>query len=587
LQVEDRQIQQPFGDRSGVVIEPRLKNQWYVDAEKLAVPAIDAVEKGETKFVPANWSKTYFEWMRNIQPWCVSRQLWWGHRIPAWFGLPLDRETGREIDAPLEAFVAETEDEAKLLAEEYYGPKVDVELIDDGFLGLDTFEDVVKRATLVRDPDVLDTWFSSALWPFATLGWPDETPELARYYQTDVLVTGFDIIFFWVARMMMMGLHFMEEPPFHTVYMHALVRDEHGQKMSKSKGNVIDPLSLIDEFGADALRFTLTAMAAQGRDIKLSKQRVEGYRNFSTKLWNAARFCEMNECAPSPGFDPASAARPLDRWIIGQTVQCQIDVTRHLEAYRFNEAAGALYQFIWGVFCDWHLELIKPVLNEGDEQAQAATRRTTGWALEQILRMLHPFMPFVTEELWGALGEGGAPRDGMLAACVWPSHPDELIDPAARDEVGWVIGLITEIRSLKAEMGLSAVRAPMALVGAAPENAERLERYRDIVMRMAGLDQARASDAVPSGAVQTVHGEATVALPLAGLVDLEAEVARLQKEAAKVDGDIAKIEAKLANEKFLARAPEAVVQEQRDRRADAAAKADKLREAIDRFRSAM
>jgi len=553
IRIEDKKIMQPMGDRSGVVIEPMLTDQWYVNAEELAKPAIKAVEEGATQFVPKNWEKTYFEWMRNIQPWCVSRQLWWGHRIPAWYG----------PDGHI--FVAETEEEALRQARAHY--------------------DADTR--LKRDEDVLDTWFSSALWPFSTLGWPEETPELSRYYQTDVLVTAFDIIFFWVARMMMMGLHFMEEPPFHTVYIHALVRDEHGQKMSKSKGNVIDPLVLIDKYGADALRFTLAAMAAQGRDIKLSEARVEGYRNFSTKLWNAARFCQMNECAPAPGFDAAACTHVLNRWLVSQTAACREAVTRELEAYRFNEAAGAVYQFVWGVFCDWHLELAKPILNGGDESAKAETRSATGWALDQILILLHPFMPFVTEELWGALGETGAQRAGLLAQAAWPVFGEGFSDVEAEAEIDWIVRLVTEIRSLKAEMGIASAKTPMLLVGASRENAARLEAHKDVVMRLAGLESARLGHETPAGAVQVVHDEAIAALPLAGVVDVAAEVARLEKEIAKAGAEIAKQDAKLSNEKFLAKAPAEVVAEQRARRDEAAARRGKLEEAAARFRDAL
>ena len=380
--VEDNDMTVPHGDRSGVVVEPWLMDQWFVDAKTLAKPAIEAVESGKTRFVPKTWENTYFEWMRNIQPWCVSRQLWWGHQIPAWFG------------PDGEVFVEMSAEAAQAAADAHYG----------------------KTVELTRDPDVLDTWFSSALWPFSTLGWPDETPELARHYPTDVLVTGFDIIFFWVARMMMMGLHFMDEVPFHTVYIHALVRDEKGQKMSKSKGNVIDPLDLINKFGADALRFTLTAFAAQGRDVKMSESRVEGYRNFCTKIWNAARFCDMNECRVDPNFNPNSVNSTLNRWIVGKVSEAEKAMTAALGAYRFNDAAGALYAFTWNTFCDWYLEFAKPVFMGTDETAKAETRATTAWVLDQIITLLHPIMPFITEELWQTRcrgqrgnGLGGAP----------------------------------------------------------------------------------------------------------------------------------------------------------------------------------
>src|SRR5450631_1586302 len=378
----------PHGDRSGVVIEPYLTDQWYVDAKTMAQPAIAAVRSGATSFVPKNWEKTYFEWMENIQPWCISRQLWWGHQIPAWYG-----PDGK-------VFVALSEAEAKAEADRHYG---------DG-------------ATLKRDEDVLDTWFSSALWPFSTLGWPDETPELARYYPTTTLVTGFDIIFFWVARMMMMGLHFMKQVPFRDVYIHALVRDEKGAKMSKTKGNVMDPLVLIDKYGADALRFTLAAMAAQGRDIKLSTGRIEGYRNFATKLWNAARFAEMNECVRQKGFNPGATKETVNRWIAGEVQRTDDEVTSAIKAYKFNDAAGAVYRFVWNIFCDWYLELAKPVLAGADEGAKNETRAMTAFVRDEILKLLHPFMPFVTEELWGVTAQGGPVRDNLLALTPWPQE---------------------------------------------------------------------------------------------------------------------------------------------------------------------
>ncbi|MBN8997857.1 MAG: valine--tRNA ligase, partial [Rhizobiales bacterium] len=396
----------PHGDRGGVPIEPFLTDQWYVDAATLARPAIASVREGRTVFVPKNWEKTYFDWMENIQPWCISRQLWWGHQIPAWYG-----PDGKY-------FVAETEEEAVADALGYY---VAEGFIDDATARRYAADPEARANFISRDEDVLDTWFSSALWPFSTLGWPDQTPELGRYYPTSVLITGFDIIFFWVARMMMMGLHFMKEEPFHTVYIHALVRDEKGAKMSKSKGNVIDPLGLIDEYGADALRFTLAAMAAQGRDIKLATSRVEGYRNFATKLWNAARFAEMNGAVRVAGFDPAGARERLNRWIATETTRTARAVTEAIEGYRFNDAAGAIYRFVWNTYCDWYLELVKPVLNGGSEAAVAETRATIAWTLDQIVKLLHPFMPFITEELWGRTGEAGPKREALLALSAWPA----------------------------------------------------------------------------------------------------------------------------------------------------------------------
>src|SRR5690348_2064934 len=427
----------PHGDRSNVVIEPYLTDQWYVNAHELAKPALAAVRNGNTTFVPKNWEATYFNWMENIQPWCISRQLWWGHQIPAWYG-----PDGK-------VFVAESEAEALSDAINHY--------VANGTISGDAAAEMRRQASkstlLTRDEDVLDTWFSSALWPFSTLGWPDDTPELKRYYPTDALVTGFDIIFFWVARMMMMGLHFMGDAPFHTVYIHALVRDERGAKMSKSKGNVIDPLALIDKYGADALRFTLAAMAAQGRDIKLSEQRVEGYRNFATKLWNACRFAEINHCATVPGFDPRSARERLNRWIAHETAKAAREITEAIESYRFNEAAGSAYRFVWNVFCDWYLELGKPLLQGADGAVKDETRAITAWVRDEILKLLHPFTPFVTEELWHVTAENGPARESLLALAPWPKHA-ALDDLAAEAEIGWVIDLVTAIRSVRAEMNI-------------------------------------------------------------------------------------------------------------------------------------
>ncbi len=551
--IEDKPVMVPHDEKSKmVVIEPFLTDQWYVDAKTLAKPAIEAVERGETSFVPKNWEKTYFEWMRNIQPWCISRQLWWGHRIPAWYA-----EDG-------EIFVAYSEEEAHAEAEKYYGKKVE----------------------LRRDEDVLDTWFSSALWPFSTLGWPDKTSELERYYMTDVLVTGFDIIFFWVARMMMMGMHFMKEVPFHTVYIHALVRDEKGQKMSKTKGNVIDPLQLIDEYGADALRFTLSAMAAPGRDIKLATNRVEGYRNFGTKLWNASRFCEMNECVRVEGFDPANVQHTVNKWIVGEVARTASKITEEIEAYRFNDASGAAYRFVWNVFCDWYLEFIKPLLMGEDEAAKAEARATAAWTLDQILKLLHPFMPFITEELWQRTGEQGPKRDGMLALSDWPLLTG-VGSPEADDEMEWVIRLISDVRSVRAEMNVPAgAKIELAIKDASGETLARLERHKSLIMRLARLEKAEPTDSVPQGAVQMVLNEATIFLPLADVIDLDAEMERLKKAIAKLEGEVKKIDAKLGNEKFLAGAPEHVVDEQRERKADAESTISRLSDAVKRLESA-
>ncbi|WP_333795243.1 valine--tRNA ligase [Hyphomicrobium sp.] len=542
----------PHGDRSNDIIEPWLTDQWYVNAAELAKPAIAAVESGKTKFVPKNWEKTYFEWMRNIQPWCISRQLWWGHQIPAWYG-----PDGH-------VFVAHDEAEARADAEKHYaGANVPI--------------------TLTRDEDVLDTWFSSALWPFSTLGWPEETAELSRYYPTSVLVTGFDIIFFWVARMMMMGLHFMKEVPFHDVYIHALVRDEKGQKMSKSKGNVIDPLALIDKYGADALRFTLAAMAAQGRDIKLATSRVEGYRNFATKLWNAARFGEMNACLHQPDFDPAKVTHTLNRWIVGETERAAHAVTAGIETYKFNEAAGAIYEFVWGVYCDWYLELIKPILTGEDEPAKAETRACVAWVLDQCLKLLHPFMPYITEELWAHGSEPGGQQRSLLCLSDWPRLTG-LASTDADEEIGWVVKLVSEIRSVRTEMNVPAgARIPLVLTGAREETRTRAKRHDDTIRRLARLESISFAETAPKGAALIVVDETTAALPLAGVIDMEAEQKRLRKEIEKAEGDRQKASNWLANEANVARSPEHVVELNRERVSDASDRIGRLTAALKRI----
>jgi valyl-tRNA synthetase len=547
--IEPHVLKVPYGERSNEVIEPYLTDQWYVNAKTLAQPALEAVRQGKTDFIPENWRKVYFEWLENIQPWCISRQLWWGHQIPAWYG-PDER-----------IFVAHNEKEAKGLAKKHYGKPVD----------------------LIRDEDVLDTWFSSALWPFSTMGWPDKTPELKRYYPTSVLVTGFDIIFFWVARMMMMGLHFMKEVPFRDVYIHALVRDEKGAKMSKSKGNVVDPLSIMEDYGADALRFTMAAMAAQGRDIKLSTQRIEGYRNFATKLWNAARFCEMNGCVRQPGFDPAKAKTTLNKWIFAETNAAIAAVTEGIESYRFNEAAGELYRFVWNRFCDWYVEFAKPVFMGSDEEAKAETQAMAAWALDEILKLLHPFMPFITEELWAVLGEAGPKRETLLCLANWPKAAKKA-DAKAVTEVRWVIDLISEIRSLRSEMNVPpASMLPLTISGADREIKARAKRYDSFVKRIARLSEISFAETPPSGSAQFVLGEAVMALSLANVIDLAAERERLSKEIGRLQQEIEKIDARFANEQFMARAPEEVVEENRDRRAEAEATAEKLKAALQRL----
>jgi valyl-tRNA synthetase len=588
----------PHGDRSGVVIEPRLTDQWYVDAKTMAQPAIAAVRGGTTTFVPKNWEKTYFEWMENIQPWCISRQLWWGHQIPAWYG-----PDGK-------VFVAETEDEAVGNALGYY---VEQEVITSE-QGREMALDPAKRAGFItRDEDVLDTWFSSALWPFSTLGWPEDDTDVKRYYPTDVLVTGFDIIFFWVARMMMMGLHFMKEAPFSTVYIHRLVRDEKGAKMSKSKGNVIDPLGVIDDYGADALRFALARAAAQGHDIRLSPHHVETNRNFATKLWNACRFAEMNGCELPAAFDPKQAKQTLNRWIAHETARATREVTEAIETYRFNDAAAAIYRFVWNVYCDWYLELAKPVLLMGEEgDARLETRAMVAWARDEILKLLHPFMPFITEELWAVT----AKRDGLLALAPWsrkagltaeqlvviattspndPFMPTDFLAPDAADfsdaaaeaEIGWVVDLVTAIRSVRAEMNIApATLTPLVLAAASTDTQARAQRWSDVVRRMARLSEISFAAAAPEGAVQLLVRGEVAALPLKGVIDLAVEKARLEKEAAKAEADIKRVDAKLSNEKFVANAPEDIVEEEKEKREAAVARKAKILEALERLSKA-
>lgn len=542
----------PHAQRGDAIIEPWLTDQWYVDAKTLAAPALDAVRSGKTRFIPERYANDYYRWLEDIQPWCISRQLWWGHQIPAWYG------------PDGEVFVASNATEAQAIADTHYG----------------------KVVELTRDEDVLDTWFSSALWPFSTLGWPDETPEVARYYPTNTLVTGFDIIFFWVARMMMTGIHFMDEVPFSDVYIHALVRDEKGQKMSKSKGNVIDPLDLVDQYGADALRFTLTAMAAQGRDIKLSTQRVEGYRNFATKIWNAARFAEMNEAMLRPDYDPMQVNQTINRWIVGEAQRAVAEVTAHIEAYKFNEAAGTAYEFVWGIYCDWYLELIKPVLNGDDQKAIAETRATIAWTFDEILKLLHPFMPFLTEELWARTAENGIERDAMLVLTPWPVH-EGLQDDAADDEIGWIIKLVSEVRSVRSEMNVPAgAKIPLEMVSASSVERERLDRHEGTISRLARLSSLKFVDEAEKGAAAIVFDATTAALPLKGIIDLDAERNRLAKEIDKARAEIAKIDGKLANPKFVEKAPEAVVEENRERRHDFERQVSRFEAALKRLDAA-
>jgi valyl-tRNA synthetase len=566
--VEDRTIQTPFGDRSGVVIEPWLTDQWYVDAATLAQPAIEAVRSGAIKIVPKTWEKTWFNWMENIQPWCVSRQLWWGHRIPAWFD-----EEGR-------CYVAE--DEAGALA-----------LAGDG-------------TVLHQDPDVLDTWFSSALWPFATLGWPDpdaplpqaggvgggpaaDIPKvdapapdpsrrregnslLSRHYPNDVLISGFDILFFWDARMAMQGLHFMGEVPWKTLYLHGLVRAADGQKMSKSKGNTVDPLGLIDQYGADALRFFMAAMESQGRDIKMDQSRVEGYRNFATKLWNAARFCQANGIGASETLAAPPARLAVNRWIIGETVETLERLNQAFDELRFDGMADAIYHFAWGTFCDWYLELIKGQIDE-------ETRIVAGWVFDQILVMLHPFMPFITEELWHAMGA----RNYDLILAKWPS-PRTSVDAEAGREVNWLIRLVTEVRAARNEAGI----APGAKLDAhvrdpSPETLARLERQMPAIARLARLERISPDPAPTGGALQIVVEEATFVLPLAGVIDLDAERARIGKAIESLSKERDSLAARLGNPAFVEKAKPEAVEKARSDHADKAAEIERLEAALKRL----
>ncbi|MFM7404360.1 MAG: valine--tRNA ligase, partial [Erythrobacter sp.] len=519
IRVEDKVIMQPFGDRGGVVIEPFLTDQWYVNAAELAKKPISAVKSGEIGIVPKSWEKTFFNWMENIQPWCVSRQLWWGHRIPAWFA-----DDGR-------CFVAENAEAAQALA----GAGV----------------------ALTQDEDVLDTWFSSALWPFATLGWPDaDAPLLQKHFPNSLLISGFDILFFWDARMMMMGFYNMGQKPWDTLYLHGLVRAADGAKMSKSKGNVVDPLILIDKYGADALRFFMAAMESQGRDIKMDEKRVEGYRNFATKLWNAARFCRANGIGASDRIKAPPARLAANQWIIGEVAACVAEIERAMADLRFDAAANAIYQFTWSKFCDWYLELIKPVFaGDADSPPAVETRAVAGWALDQILVMLHPFMPFNTEELWHKLGE----RDYELILAQWPA-PQADISKDATDAIDWVIDLTTNTRSAKNELGI-APGAKLAAWLAAPSDvaARTIERSSAAIERLARLTPVTIGEAAAGPAMQVTAGEDVFVIPLEGIVDIAAEKARLEKALATSAKEAKSLEGRLGNPAFAEKAkPEAV-----------------------------
>jgi valyl-tRNA synthetase len=607
----------PHGDRSGVVIEPLLTDQWYVDVKPLAEKAMEWVREGKTRIYPANREADFFRWMENIEPWCISRQLWWGHQIPAWYGMQLSpawpKLGGGEVaqHAMLnesKIFYATSEAEAIRQAEEFYHRPV--ELFDDEAKynsARDRFARNYKndpgKAPLYRDPDVLDTWFSSALWPFSTMGWPDQTAELARYYPGSALVTAADILFFWVARMMMASAATDQAPPFRDVYLHGLVRDEKGRKMSKSVGNVLDPLVVIDQLGADALRFTLASLAAQGRDPKLGVKTAEGYRNFCTKLWNASRFAEMNECRAVSGFDPKAVKLPLNRWIMAEADRALAEIEAGIEGYKFNEAALSAYRFTWNIVCDWYLELAKPVLQGEDSPQKHETRAAVALVLDRTVTMLHPFMPFITEELHAAYGEfagettafssevGTGSREenasgnkrGQLCTGQWP-QPIGLADASAEAEIGFMVDLISEIRSARAEMNVPvATLAPLVFVGADAAGVARAKAAEDALRRMARVSEIRFMHEAPAQSVQIVVQGQVACLPLAGIIDFAAEKKRLTGERDKLVKDMDGTRRKLDNPDFVARAPEEVIEENRERLAEAENRIARIDEALKRL----
>ena len=530
----------PHGDRSNVIIEPYLTDQWYVDAKTLANPAIENVKNGETKFIPENWSKTYFEWMNNIQPWCISRQLWWGHRIPAWY-----TDEG-------EVIVAKSEDEAKIIAKEKYG-----------------------NDKISRDEDVLDTWFSSALWPFSTLDWPNDVNDLDRFYPTSLLITGFDIIFFWVARMMMMGLYFQKKIPFSEVYIHALVRDESGQKMSKSKGNVVDPIELIDQYGADSLRFTLASMASQGRDIKMSQSRVEGYRNFGTKLWNASRFCEINDCSKYQKVDLENLKCILTNWILGEIIKTDKKINLYLDEYKFNEASNEIYHFIWHIFCDWYLELIKPYFESSDSQNLKEIKDVTAFALKFILTKLHPFMPFITEELWENLGY----KEKPLILSEWDLNLPEKEDVNLSLNTSLLIGIISSVRSIRSELNIpSKTYLSLEVTEKNYEKLSKIENVNVLLNKLVRIDTIANVSNFSDRAASFSVLEIDFSLVIDDSIDLSMELLRIEKEEDKISQDINLLKKKLNNKNFVEKAPKNVVQENIDRLDDLNSNLIKVRE---------
>ena len=582
--VENKPIMQPFGDRSKVVIEPMLTDQWFVDTAQIVQPAIDAVRGGEVKILPEQHEKVYFHWLENIEPWCISRQLWWGHQIPVWYGPGVSEDGHIDYSTSAEkAFCGATWDDVVAQAREFYGANNIHEKTD--FTGaledqLESFSHDEKTISLWRDPDVLDTWFSSGLWPIGTLGWPEDTPELQKYFPTNTLITGFDIIFFWVARMMMMQYAVVDQKPFDTVYVHALVRDEKGKKMSKSLGNVLDPLELIDEYGADAVRFTVTAMAAMGRDLKLSTQRIVGYRNFGTKLWNAMRFAEMNDVFTAPDGMP-TPTRTVNKWIIGETAKARAETDAALENFRFNDAATGLYAFVWGKVCDWYVEFSKPLLQNGTDEEKAETQATMKWVLDQCLLLLHPIMPFITEELWGTSAE----RSKMLIHGDWPTYtPEELLDADADHEMNWVITLIESVRSARQQMHVPAgLHVPMLVSQIDDRGRGAWARNETLIKRLARIDCLTETDALPKGTVTIPAEGASFGLPLAGIIDIAEEKARLEKSLGKLAKELGGLRGRLKNPKFAASAPPEVVEETRNNLVAREAEEAKLNEALARL----
>ncbi|WP_430442873.1 valine--tRNA ligase [Sphingorhabdus contaminans] len=592
---EPRTIQVPFGDRGGVVIEPWLTDQWYVNAEVLAQKPIEAVKSGAIQIVPKSWEKTFFNWMENIQPWCVSRQLWWGHQIPVWYGPSNEMlralaggdkdEMARLVreERDQHVFVNESESEALKAAEEYYGDSYYV-TVGQMMLEPEKLQSGKRGTAIFRDPDVLDTWFSSALWPFGTLGWPDQTRELDRHYPNDVLVSGFDILFFWDARMAMQGIHFMKEVPWKTLYLHGLVRAADGSKMSKSKGNTVDPLGLIDQYGADALRFFMAAMESQGRDIKMDESRVAGYRNFATKLWNAARFAQSNGIGGSHSISAPKAELAVNRWIIGEVVETVEKLNKAFAEFRFDGMADAIYHFVWDQFCDWYLELIKPAFVDGEKQdMDPESQMVAGWVLDQILVMLHPFMPFVTEELWHALADPASPRAYDLIHAQWP-EPKAEVDTGAKAEVEWLIRLVGEVRTAKNELGIAPGAKMDAFVrDASPATEQRIARQQSALARLARLDSVTPGDAPEGGSVQLVVDEATFVLPLAGVIDLDAERARISKAIEAATKEAASLSARLSNAAFVEKAKPEAVEKARADHAEKTAEAERLTAALARL----